>query len=273
MIAEQSQQLLEVMPATLPPTPPTNHTASQGLSEAGVLPITMGNDVAMLVMYQGGDSSKRWYLNRSRPMTIGRSDRCDIVLEDRQVSRFHARVSWSGSTYQLEDLGSKNGTHVNGDENRSATPLNDGDEFQIGLRFKLAFVDDGATAPLTMDEGRKGLYLDKDSRTVQIGSIIMEPPLSLPQYLLLNLLWDTKGGVVTRNEIVDAVWPDDSFDGISEQAIDALVRRLRERIAEIDEKTDYVITVRGPRFPPRQLCASFALSTPVRNRFWRVARL
>ncbi len=236
MIAEKSQQLLEAIP--------TNFITP----DVDELPITPGNDVAMLVMYQGGDTSKRWYLNRSRPMTIGRSERCDIVLNDRQVSRFHARVSWSGHAYQLEDLGSKNGTHINGEENSSATILNDGDEFQIGLRFKLAFVDDGATAPLTLDEGRKGLYLDKGNRTVHIGSTVMDPPLSLPQYLLLDLLWNAKGGVVTRNEIVDAVWPDDSFDGISEQAIDALVRRLRERIAEIDNKTDYVITVRGHGF-------------------------
>ncbi len=37
-------------------------------------------------------------------------------------------------------------------------------------------------------------------------------------------------------------------DGVSEQAIDALVRRLRDRIAELDPKHQYIITVRGHGF-------------------------
>jgi len=61
-------------------------------------------------------------------------------------------------------------------------------------------------------------------------------------------LWDAGGRVVTRDEIVDAVWPDDSMEGISEQAIDALVRRLRERIGDLDNDFRYVVTVRGHGF-------------------------
>jgi len=204
-------------------------------------------DTAMLVLQQGSQSSQRWVLSRAEPIIIGRSETCDIVLQDRQVSRYHARISWQGGNYQLEDLGSKNGTHLNGRENRGPAPLSDGDEFQIGLRFKLAFVDDGATAPLTLSEP-SGLRLDKGSRAVYIGNVVIDPPLSLPQYQLLELLWDATGRVVTRDEIVGAVWSEDSFEGISEQAIDALVRRLRERIAEVDDKNNYVVTVRGHGF-------------------------
>lgn len=204
-------------------------------------------DTAMLVLQQGVQPAKRWSLNRNRPFLIGRSDECDITLEDRQVSRFHARIVWSGNCYQLEDLGSKNGTHLNGHENRGPAPLHDGDEFQIGLRFKLAFVDDGATAPLNLHDA-KGLRLDKGSRTVYIGNTPIDPPLSLPQYQLIELLWDVDGSVVTRDEIVHVVWSEDSFEGISEQAIDALVRRLRERIAEVDPNNNYVVTVRGHGF-------------------------
>ncbi|MBV7333321.1 FHA domain-containing protein [Chloroflexi bacterium TSY] len=220
--------------------------------------IDFGRDNAMLVMDQGDENSKRWFLSRSRPLTIGRSENCDITLVDRQVSRFHARVSWNGKFYQLEDLGSKNGTHLNGKESRTAMILNDGDEFQIGVRFKLAFVDDGATAPLTLDDSVKGLTLEKGSRTVRIGGQELNPPLSLPQYMLLDLLWNAHGGVVTRNQIVDAVWPEDSFDGISEQAIDALVRRLRERIAELDPHNAYVVTVRGHGFRLNNMAPTFA---------------
>lgn len=201
----------------------------------------------MLVLQQGSQSVRRWSLSRHQPVLIGRSEECDITLEDRQVSRFHARVVWNGNYYQLEDLGSKNGTHLNGREHRGPAPLSDGDEFQIGLRFKLAFVDDGATAPLNLHDA-KGLRLDQGSRTVLIGNTPIEPPLSLPQYQLIELLWNSSGRVVTRDEIVQVVWSEDSFDGISEQAIDALVRRLRERIAEVDPHNHYVVTVRGHGF-------------------------
>lgn len=202
----------------------------------------------MLVLQQGVESAKRWALNRTKPVTIGRNDDCEVVLPDRQVSRYHARVTWNNDHYEIEDLGSKNGTHVNGRLAEASTTLTDGDEFQIGLRFKLAFIDADATMPLSITKEVTGLQLDKETRQVWINGEQVDPPLSLPQYRLLEVLWDAGGRVVTRDEIVDAVWPDDSMEGISEQAIDALVRRLRERIGDLDSDFRYIVTVRGHGF-------------------------
>lgn len=216
---------------------------TENLSSASIT-----RDTAMLVLQQGADSSKRWPLSRAKSVTIGRNDDCEVVLPDRQVSRYHARITWKKDHYEIEDLGSKNGTHVNGQLSESSTPLTDGDEFQIGLRFKLAFIDADATMPLTITKEVTGLQLDKETRQVWINGEQIDPPLSLPQYRLLQILWDAGGRVVTRDEIVDAVWPEDSMEGISEQAIDALVRRLRERINELDKDFKYVATVRGHGF-------------------------
>jgi len=203
---------------------------------------------AMLVLQRGAEAGRRWPLDRNRPFMIGRSDECDVALPDRQVSRLHARITWQGDCYEIEDLGSKNGTHLNGQEVQGSEPLHDGDEIQIALRFKLAFVDAGATAPLTVDNDKAGLRLDKETRQVWVNGILADPPLSLHQYRLLEALWDSGGGVVTREQIIDAVWPEASSEGVSEQAIDALVRRLRERIAETDEEFRYIVTVRGHGF-------------------------
>ncbi|MFN2225226.1 MAG: helix-turn-helix domain-containing protein, partial [Anaerolineae bacterium] len=74
------------------------------------------------------------------------------------------------------------------------------------------------------------------------------PPLSLAQYRLLGLLYQEPGRVYSRDQVVEAVWPEDDREGISEQAIDALARRLRERLAEVDPETQYVVTVRGHGF-------------------------
>ena len=54
--------------------------------------------------------------------------------------------------------------------------------------------------------------------------------------------------MVSREEVVGAVWANEAAAGISEQAIDALVRRLRERLAELDPEHAYVVTVRGHGF-------------------------
>ena len=51
----------------------------------------------------------------------------------------------------------------------------------------------------------------------------------------------------TRDSIVETVWPGTEGIGVSEQAIDALVRRLRDRLAELDD-FNYIVTVRGHGF-------------------------
>ncbi|MCB0207187.1 MAG: helix-turn-helix domain-containing protein, partial [Anaerolineae bacterium] len=53
--------------------------------------------------------------------------------------------------------------------------------------------------------------------------------------------------VCNRDAIVETVWPGTGGAGVSEQAIDALVRRLRDRLAELDDY-NYVVTVRGHGF-------------------------
>ncbi len=205
---------------------------------------------AMLVLQRGAEAGRRWPLDRNRSLTIGRDESCDIHLPDRQVSRRHARIFWGGDQYLVEDLGSKNGTHVNGQEVQPNTPctLQDGDELQIALRFKLAFVDAGATAPLSLESDKRGLRIDKETRQVWVNGALIDPPLSLHQYRLLDALWESGGSVITREQIIDAVWPEAASEGVSEQAIDALVRRLRERIEECDNEFRYIITVRGHGF-------------------------
>ena len=210
---------------------------------------------AMLILQAGGnEAGRRWPLGRKR-LVIGRDIDCDIVLPDRLVSRHHAQIVWDPEVpgYLLQDLFSKNGTFVNGLELAEPAVLQDGDEVQIALRFKLAFVDAGETAPLMFDVpvepvAAGNLRIDEDTRQVLIQDQVLDPPLSPAQYRLLSLLKNAQGGVVTRDEVVRQVWPEAVEEGVSEQAIDALVRRLRERLAELDPVHQYIITVRGHGF-------------------------
>lgn len=63
---------------------------------------------------------------------LGRGADCDIRLEEAAISRRHAEIVWQYVLYQVRDLGSANGTFVNGHQILSA-PLNEGDLLELGL--------------------------------------------------------------------------------------------------------------------------------------------
>ena len=206
--------------------------------------------VPILVVQEGQLAGKRWTLNRSE-FVVGRGEDCEVVLPDRQVSRRHFRIVRDDDGYSVEDLGSKNGTYVNGAAVRGSVQLQDGDEIQVALSVRLLFVGAEATLPLTQEMLRvvqPGLRLNKSQRQVWVNGAVLEPPLSLSQYRLLEILWEQKGKIVTREEVIAAVWPESDEAGITEQAIDALVRRLRDRLAEVDREHEYLVTVRGHGF-------------------------
>jgi len=89
---------------------------------------------------------------------------------------------------------------------------------------------------------------DAEAHEVYVNGQLLEPPLSTAQYTLLLLLLRRAGEIVEREEIVSMIWPPHEADHVSDQAIDALVRRLRERLAEIDPDHQYIITIRGHGF-------------------------
>jgi DNA-binding winged helix-turn-helix (wHTH) protein len=61
-------------------------------------------------------------------------------------------------------------------------------------------------------------------------------------------LYARNGEICTREDVIKSVWPEAQIDGVSEQSIDALVRRLRDRLAESDADHQYIVTVRGHGF-------------------------
>lgn len=210
---------------------------------------THPSDVPMLVIYEGELSGQRWLIEGER-FLIGRGSDCDLVLPERQISRHHARIERvANGVYRIRDLQSKNRTYVNGEEVHD-TPriLRDGDEIQMAICVKMGFVGADATLPLEIDSASRGLQVDRASHRVYVNGQELIPPLSPAQYRLLTTILDAEEGVVSRDEIVMSVWEDEASEGVSEQAIDALVRRLRERLAELDPDFSYIVTIRGHGF-------------------------
>ena len=198
----------------------------------------------MIVGQEGPLSDQRWPLMRT--VVLGRDTTCDIVIPDRQVSRYHARLTPTQEGVILEDLGSKNGTHCNGVVLTSPVVLQDGDLVQIALAQKFQFVTSDATMPLAEGAGRPGrLMMDMRSRRVWINQKQLVPPLSAQQFKLLWMLYENQGLVISRSDLVAVVWGEEQSAGVSDQALDALIRRLRDRLASLDPAHRYIESVRG----------------------------
>jgi hypothetical protein len=199
----------------------------------------------LLIAQAGPLEGKRW--NIKTQLLLGRGSDCDIIIPDRQVSRHHSRIFSSERGTMVEDLGSKNGTYVNGDLLQEAVMLIDGDELQISLSQHFIYLSSDATMPLEglpLDMQKRYLRVDEGARRVWVMDNEIDPPLSAAQFTLLQVLYQQAGEVVSRPEIIESVWSS-VVEGVTEQALDALVRRLRDRLSEVDPSREYIITVRG----------------------------
>ena len=99
--------------------------------------------------------------------------------------------------------------------------LKDGDEIIIGLVQEFIVVSSDATLPLGQTPSQETvaamkLFIDQKARRVWIGEKELIPPLSVLQYKLLLYLYDEhQGTVVTREEVVSAVWSEDEAVGVT----------------------------------------------------------
>jgi DNA-binding winged helix-turn-helix (wHTH) protein len=202
------------------------------------------SEFPLLVAQEGPLKGQRWVLDHT--IVMGREATCDVVVMDRQVSRFHARITPTPEGVMLEDLGSKNGTNHNGAELSAPVMLQDGDLVGVALAQQFIYLTSDATVPLTESAERPGrLMMDHKSRRVWLNQQQLVPPLSAQQFKLLWLLYANPGQVVSRLNLVEAVWGEDQSAGVTDQALDALIRRLRDRLAALDPSHQYIDTVRG----------------------------
>ena len=201
----------------------------------------MSTGAALLI--QQPDGSIQEVPLRAEHVVLGRAAECDVVVEGRLVSRQHAVIIRTGASYILEDLSSHNGTCVNGQRLSGPLMLRDGDRIELGGVGRMTFVDGDATstrpqAPVA------GVWLDLAAQDVWVDGQRLNPPLSPAQFNLLQALTERLDQVCTRGDIIAAVWPN-AADGVSDEAIDALIKRVRARLAEAPGGQRYLTTLSG----------------------------
>jgi len=104
------------------------------------------SDNFRLIVRRGPQPNQVYDLNKDI-ITIGRDITNDITINDPEVSRHHLRFTRGAGGFTLEDLGSTNGTFVNGQRLTGAKPLNNGDMLGLGETVTLGYEMARGAAP------------------------------------------------------------------------------------------------------------------------------
>jgi pSer/pThr/pTyr-binding forkhead associated (FHA) protein len=114
-------------PAARRPAPPRSHAAAPARP-----PSRRGRKAPHKVAVIDGNSQKGKTIDLGPELTIGRAEKCHLMLDDTYVSQVHARIYSRGDSFMVEDLGSTNGTYLNRRRITSPTELQRGDQVKVG---------------------------------------------------------------------------------------------------------------------------------------------
>jgi hypothetical protein len=147
--------------------------------------------------YQGGE----FPLRPHREIIIGRSSDLDMVLVEDMVSRKHAKIVTDETTVSIQDLGSTNGTFVNGEKVRKIE-LKDGDRILVGTSIiKLMALDgDGQTTGMSEVEARSKLAVTANKRPPPKSMTGSIEEIPLPDLLQLLSTSRKSGVLVLRSD-------------------------------------------------------------------------
>lgn len=181
-------------------------------------------------------------------LTVGRDPTNDLVIDHKLASRRHARFERDDAGFYVHDLDSTNGTYLNGQPIAGTQLLRNNDEVGF-VDTVVIFRDPEATvkgmppiARQRVAEPEEELRVDSRSKEVYLRGRLLDPPLTAKEFQLLELLYQRKGEVISKEGIAQGVWDYEVYDY---NAIDALVYRLRHRIEADPSIPRYLVTVRG----------------------------
>ena len=184
------------------------------------------------------DGAGRQFALTDQAIVLGRSPKCDVFIADQRASRRHAELRWDGEITTLNDLGSANGTLLNGRRVTASETLRDGDEIAIASAI-LTFRDPASTL-----RTRKFPLLVVDGQSDEVWVNRKQVSLSPKEQVLFDLLHRNAGRVCSKQEIAQAVWPEYQAE-VYDYQIESLVKRLREKIEPDPANPVLILTLHG----------------------------
>jgi hypothetical protein len=118
------------------------------LVKQGDAPAESADREVNIFLITGQSIGRKFRLRPGQILFAGRSSSTDIFLDENLVSRRHAKFAWVTDEVKVQDLGSTNGTFVNGRKVGGAT-LKSGDKVQIGQTLMKVYFSDDPTADLS----------------------------------------------------------------------------------------------------------------------------
>lgn len=204
-------------------------------------------DVVQSLLVKEPSGAERFVALNREPVTIGREPTCTIRLDSPYVSRQHARIEVDDSGLVLVDLGSRNGSLLNGDRVEGSTRLTAGDVITIAnttIQCLAEAAMDGTTRTFIPSQlpppPADVLVVDGQARTVLMGETAPERRLSAQEFDLLRYLFDHRDRVCTRQELGDGIWGAGNWDP---NMLHRLVHRLKEKLEPNPDKPRYLQTV------------------------------
>jgi len=101
----------------------------------GDVTVVAASKTSITLEVTGPDKQSQMVELTGSSFEIGRSQKCDLPLDDSGISRKHAKISFEQGQPVIEDLGSQNGTLLNGSPIHQSSPLKPGDQIKIGNFF------------------------------------------------------------------------------------------------------------------------------------------
>jgi len=207
----------------------------------------VSDSVRVLVVKESSGVERVIPLEDERRIVIGRDPGSTIRLDSPYVSRPHARIECRDGVAAFTDLGSRNGSRLNGERIAGTIELKPGDVITIGdatIECLAETSSIGRTRTLVdaLDDEPvpNRLYLDPGTYEVRIGDRPLERRLSAQEFELLRVLYEHRDRVCKRQELGDAVWGANKWDT---NMLHKLMHRLKDKVEPDAGHPRYVQTV------------------------------
>ena len=205
---------------------------------------------AILIVEKGGEAGKTFDLEHDTVILgRGQTKEGSISFDNPFVSRTHAQIHYENGSFRLRDLGSTNGTQLNGKllEKFKDYPLSDNDNIELAkASVVLRFCHSERTIEIKPTDERPPLIeppvrVDGEARDVWVDGIKLDPPLSKLEFDLLLILYRNVGKACSKNDLAK-LW---GGNIPADEQIEQIIHRIRQRIEPDPSNPSRIITVRG----------------------------